>query len=77
LLLLDLAAVHRVQGDFHQAHQWAIQAFTITPTNAVAMLAVVYTELRMGHSEEAVTLLKHYRHLCCCEPKQWFMANMS
>lgn len=66
-----------VQGDFHQVHQWAIQAFTITPTNAVAMLAVVYTELRMGHSEEAVTLLKHCRHLCCCEPKQWFMANMS
>jgi CCR4-NOT transcription complex subunit 10 len=41
LLFLNLAAVHRVQGDFHQ---WAIQAFAITPTNAVAMLAVVHTE---------------------------------
>ncbi|KAH9557046.1 hypothetical protein CY35_07G065200 [Sphagnum magellanicum] len=68
LLFVNLSAVYGMQGDFQQAHQWATQAFTITPTNAVAMLAVVYAELLMGRAEEAVALLKHCRHLCVVSP---------
>lgn len=69
-LYVNLAAVHVMQGDLSQAQQWASQAVAIAPANPLAVLAVVYVELLKGRREEALSMLKHCRHLCVVSPNK-------
>ncbi|KAL3694248.1 hypothetical protein R1sor_007899 [Riccia sorocarpa] len=69
-LYINLAAVHVMQGDLSQAQQWASQAVAISPSNPLAVLAVVYVELLRGRREEALSMLKHCRHLCVVSPNK-------
>ena len=67
-LYVNLAAAYAMQGDLQEAQRLAQLAFTMTPTNPVAMLGVVYVELSLGRTEKALTLLKQYRHLFFVSP---------
>ncbi|KAG6549039.1 hypothetical protein Mapa_009482 [Marchantia paleacea] len=69
-LYVNLAAVQVMQGDLSQAQQWASQAVAIAPANPLAVLAVVYVELLRGQREEALSMLKHCRHLCVVSPNK-------
>ncbi|KAL2633465.1 hypothetical protein R1flu_004944 [Riccia fluitans] len=69
-LYVNLAAIHVMQGDLSLAQQWASQAVAIAPSNPVAVLAVVYVELLRGRRDEALSTLKHCRHLCVVSPNK-------
>lgn len=60
-LYVNLAAVFAMQGDLQQAHQYATQAVSLTPTNVLAVLSVVYVELLQGKTQEALSKLKQCR----------------
>lgn len=60
-LYVNLAAVFAMQGDLQQAHQYATQAVSLSPTNLLAELSVVYVELLQGKIQEAVSKLKQCR----------------
>eukprot|EP00850_Spirogloea_muscicola_P009882 SM000056S18000 [mRNA] locus=s56:617552:622073:+ [translate_table: standard] len=62
-LYVNLAAVYATQGELLQAQQCALQALSISATNPHAMLAVVYVELCRGHTDDALAMLKHCRHV--------------
>ncbi|KAH9314129.1 hypothetical protein KI387_022756 [Taxus chinensis] len=67
-LYVNLAAVFAMQGDFQQAHQYATQAVSLTPTNTLAVLSVVYVELLQGKTQEAISKLKQCRLLHVASP---------
>ncbi|KAH7302184.1 hypothetical protein KP509_23G060100 [Ceratopteris richardii] len=63
-LFVNLAMVHVMLHDLAQAQHFATQAMSIMPANPIAVLCVVYVNLVQGRTREAISLLKHCRHLC-------------
>ncbi|GBG78710.1 hypothetical protein CBR_g27935 [Chara braunii] len=64
-LYVNLAAVYAMQGELLQAQQCALQALKVSPTNPLAILAVVYVELSRGRKQDALDMLKHCRNIKC------------
>ncbi|KAJ7533782.1 hypothetical protein O6H91_13G064500 [Diphasiastrum complanatum] len=68
-LYINLAAIYVIQGEITQAQHWATQAFSVSPENPLAILALVYVELSQGRNQEAVALIKLCRHLSVTRPQ--------
>eukprot|EP00898_Chlorokybus_atmophyticus_P005121 jgi/Chlat1/560/Chrsp103S01128 len=66
-LYTNMAAACAMQEDLQQAFQYAMHAFTLAPTSS-NLLALVYVELRRGHTESALSLLKKQRPIPSPQP---------
>eukprot|EP00252_Welwitschia_mirabilis_P024256 TRINITY_DN7135_c1_g1_i1.p1 TRINITY_DN7135_c1_g1~~TRINITY_DN7135_c1_g1_i1.p1 ORF type:complete len:873 (+),score=174.96 TRINITY_DN7135_c1_g1_i1:329-2947(+) len=62
-LYANLAAASALQGELDRAHQYGTDAVSFSPTNTLALLAVVYVELIQGKTQEAISKLKHCQQL--------------
>ncbi|XP_048332822.2 uncharacterized protein LOC107428242 isoform X1 [Ziziphus jujuba] len=65
-LYVNFAALHAMQGEFDQAHQFVSQALSIAPNSAEAMLTAVYVDLMLGKSQEALAKLKKCSRITFC-----------
>ncbi|XP_035544355.1 CCR4-NOT transcription complex subunit 10-like isoform X2 [Juglans regia] len=57
-LYANFAAVSAMQGELEQAHQFATQALSILPNSREATLTLIYVDLKLGKSTEALAKLK-------------------
>ena len=62
-LYTNLAVVHALQGNCKQAEEYVAQALTQQSDCRQALLCSCYLELRNGHTEAAVELLKKHRRV--------------
>uniref|UniRef100_A0A7N1A7J1 CCR4-NOT transcription complex subunit 10 n=1 Tax=Kalanchoe fedtschenkoi TaxID=63787 RepID=A0A7N1A7J1_KALFE len=58
ILFLNFASLCAKQGDLEQAHQFATQSLSAIPNNTKAILALVYVNLMLGKTHEALVTLK-------------------
>ncbi|KAG2718835.1 hypothetical protein I3760_03G239200 [Carya illinoinensis] len=57
-LYANFAVVSATQGELEQAHQFATQALSILPNSREATLTLIYVDLKLGKSTEALAKLK-------------------
>ncbi|XP_039066329.1 CCR4-NOT transcription complex subunit 10-B-like [Hibiscus syriacus] len=63
MLYANLAAVSAIQGDLDRAQRFMTQALSLIPNSSEATMTAIYVDLMLGKSKEAVSKLKHCRHV--------------
>lgn len=61
VLYSNLATVYVLKGELKQAQAYVHQALTLQPKNQMAMLCLIYLELRAGNTDAALDILKRQR----------------